>query len=62
MYNYYKDQLNNINIRSERINIKIVDFEGNQTKYFNLNNESIKELKNFIHKIETKNINIKKRI
>lgn len=62
MYNYYKHQLDNINIKSECISIKIIDFEGNKTKYFDLNNESIKELKNFIHKLENNNINIKKRI
>lgn len=50
-YNYYKDQIEKINPKSSVISIKITDFDGNETKNFSLNKESIPELKKLISKI-----------
>jgi hypothetical protein len=52
-FNYYKEQLKRINSSSKVITIKISDYEGNETKYFSLNNrESLKEMKLFLELIE----------
>lgn len=46
--NYYQLELNKIDNLSSNIKIKIVDDEGNETKYLSLNKESIKEIESFL--------------
>ncbi len=45
--NYYKNQLEKLNIESELITIKLYDYDGNKTNDFSLNEESIKVLIGF---------------
>ena len=41
-YDYYKEQLENINVHTDYApTVKFQDSEGNQTKYMDLNYESI---------------------
>lgn len=49
--NYYKMQLDKINKLSQ-VDIKLTDFNGNQTNFMVLNSESIKELRAFLDELE----------
>lgn len=52
MTNFYKNLLEKINPESEVITMKISDFEGNSTKHFNLNSESIPLVIEFLQSIK----------
>jgi len=42
--NYYENEMNKINVESEVVSVVFSDYEGNSTKRFNLNVESIEVL------------------
>lgn len=52
MENYYINQLKKINTET-LVNVKLTDFEGNETKSMVLNLESIQVIKDFLTQLET---------
>lgn len=63
--NYYREQLERLNKKSEYITFKFSDGEGERTNYITLNKESVAELKLFLSLWEIANghkkmVNVKK--
>ncbi len=51
-YNYYKEQLDKVNINSV-ISLQIINSKEQKTKWFDINLESIKELRKYLDEKET---------
>ncbi len=51
--NYYKKQLNKLNNYIDPIAIKLVDADGNETNFFDLNEDSYNQLCEFINEVMT---------
>lgn len=50
---YYKEQLAKLDLNAPTISIKLHDFNGASTNQFNLNLDSIRELRLFLDKLES---------
>lgn len=52
-FNYYHEELKQIDDKAPTISIVLHDYHGNKTKYLNLNKESIHELRLFLQRVES---------
>lgn len=51
-FNYYKNQIERLDLKSEVITVRLSDFDGNASNYFSVNLESIPELRKMLDTIE----------
>lgn len=51
MKSYYENELEKINKKAKTISVRLFDYDGNETKYLDINTESLEALEGFLKDI-----------